>query len=126
MFLVFFTLSSAQFSFTLSAKYKRSEKLTQSNALKLFELFFCTETWALFFMLITQDLPFFIIRLIIIIVYGVEKSYLLYFMLIKNAFLVILDSHMILNNILDERFRKKILAKEATHRKTDQELNTIF
>ena len=81
-------------------------------SLKIFELFFCTEVWALWVVLFFMDLPFFIIRLIIIIKYGVDKSYLIYFFLVKNAFVCILDINFLINNCLDERFLKKKLDKK--------------
>ena len=105
-------MSSVQFSFTLSAKFQRSNDLKQTVSLKIFELLFCTEIWAILVILLLMDLPFFIIRLVIIIKYGVDKSYLIYFMLVKNALLCILDLNVLMNSFLDERFLKKNLYKK--------------
>lgn len=109
---VFFSLSSIQFSINLGAKANR--KVISRKWHHIFGVVFCTEMWAIIVVLLTQDLPFFIIRLIIIIQSGVEKEYVLYFMLIKNLYLCLLEVHMILNIFYNE----KLLISE-NHKKKD-------
>jgi hypothetical protein len=114
--LVFFSLSVVQFSFTLSAKLDGLDNVLERNVPTIIkEAVFATEIWSVLIILLTQDLPFCIIRTIIIANYGVDKNYLLYFFVVKNYVLVIFELYLIYNLILDERHRhnleKKKLAK---------------
>ena len=59
-------------------------------------LIFSTEIWALMFVLFFQDLPFTIIRLLILIYYNqLSKNYTLYFFVIKNLILAIYEIYLI-------------------------------
>jgi len=75
--LVFFSLSVVQFSFTLSAKIDGLDKVLERNVPTIIkEAVFATELWSVLIILITQDLPFCIIRTYIIAAYGVAGDYL--------------------------------------------------
>lgn len=92
IFLVFFALSSLQFSFGLSATVIGSKE--KINPYKY--LFFGTEIWALFMVLLFQDLPFAILRILILVYYKqLSKNYTLYFFAAKNLILSFYEIYLI-------------------------------
>lgn len=50
-----------------------------------------TEIWSLIFVFMVQDGPFFIIRLIILLTYDLEKNYMIYFLVVKNFILISIE-----------------------------------
>ncbi len=68
-----------------------------------------------------QDLPFLVIRMIVIVYHGVEKNYLLYFLTVKNFFLVFFEIYFVWHIILDERHRRKIYKKDFDNLKMKKE-----
>jgi hypothetical protein len=89
---VFFTFSVIQFSFTLTAIH--APKRLGAN--KCIKLVFGTEIWALCFILLFQDVPFFLIRFLILIMYtSVAKNYSIYFYVAKNLCLCIFEVYRI-------------------------------
>ena len=119
---VVFSLSTLQFSLTLSAEAERSDESHRTWTRKLYELFFCTELWAVVFILIFQDLPFLIIRMIVIIEYGVFNNYLLYFLLIKNYVICLFGIYLIVNVLIDERYYSN---RVQTHHFEHNKINII-
>ncbi len=122
--LVFFSLSVVQFSFTLSAKIDGLDKVLERNVPTIIkEAVFATELWSVLIILITQDLPFCIIRTYIIAAYGVAGDYLLYFFVVKNYVLVIFEVYLITNLILDERHRHNLEKKKIAKRNAEIKLD---
>ncbi len=81
------------------------------------EALFATEMWSDLMILFLQDLPFCILRTIIIACYGVGHDYLLYFFVIKNYVLVIFSVYLIVELLLEERHRHNLEIKKATGRR---------
>jgi hypothetical protein len=92
-----------QFSFGLASKvYINPSKANYSMSwLKRVQtLIFGTEIWSLVFVLFLQDLPFSILRIIILIYYpGMSKNYTLYFFAAKNLGMAIVEIYIILGII---------------------------
>jgi hypothetical protein len=64
---------------------------------KFYDSFFGTEIWSQVFVMLTQDIPFFVIRLIILVNFeSTTRNYTFYFFIIKNFFLVIFELYRIL------------------------------
>ena len=73
-------------------------------------LLFGTDIWSLLLVLLLQDLPFSIIRLLILIFYNqLSKNYTLYFFVIKNLMLAASEIYLVCLIIFEERkkFKKK-------------------
>ena len=90
-----------QFSFTLSARLEHDKPFSFHG------IVFSTEIWSIALVFIFQDFPFCIIRTIIIAGYGADKNYLLYFFVVKNYILCLLEFYMVINILLDKRHDKK-------------------
>ncbi len=90
---MFFTFSVMQFSLTLTAIHDLGERLNRN---KFVRLVFGSEIWALCFILLFQDIPFFMIRLLILIKYSsLKKDYSIYFYVVKNFFLCLFELYRI-------------------------------
>lgn len=114
--LVLFSLSVLQFSFTLSAKMDGLDEVLDRPVWTVVkEAVFATEMWSVLLIFLFQDFPFCIIRTIIIVRFGTEKNYLLYFFVVKNYVLVVYEIYLVTNLILDERHRKKHIKKRHYH-----------
>jgi len=75
---------------------------------KCYDLVFGTEIWALIIVLLCQDLPFFIIRsLILFEVKKVQQNYNLYFFVVKNFILVFFELYYIVSIVLEQRYHKR-------------------
>ena len=75
---------------------------------KCYDLVFGTEIWALIIVLLCQDLPFFIIRsLILFEVKKVQQNYNLYFFVVKNFILVFFELYYIASIVLEQRYHKR-------------------
>lgn len=73
------------------------------------DLIFGTEIWALLIVLFLQDLPFAIIRLIILATYNqLSKNYTLYFFVIKNIILAGSEIHLIIVIYLEVKKKSKL------------------
>ncbi len=74
-------------------------------------LVFGTEIWSLLFVFITQELPFTVLRLIVMIHYKhLSKNYTLYFFVIKNLVLSVIELYyigVILANHIKKRKKEK-------------------
>lgn len=105
--LIMFSISTLQFSFTLSAKINRVNHLQRSFSTALIEVVLGTELWAIAVVFLSQDFPFMIIRTYVIVYYGAEKNYLLYFFVVKNYVLCIFEIYAVLHILLDERHMRK-------------------
>jgi len=106
--LVFFSLAAFQFSLTLSAKISTNYEENKSFMRKCYDLVFGTEIWALIIVLLCQDLPFFIIRsLILFEVKKVQQNYNLYFFVVKNFILVFFELYYIVSIVLEQRYHKR-------------------
>jgi hypothetical protein len=87
--LAVFILSLLQFSFSLSAKKERNLKLVGFK--KAIDLIFATEAWTLVLLLLSQDLPCFIIRIYILTTLKAENEFSLLFFTIKNGLMIPLE-----------------------------------
>jgi hypothetical protein len=95
-------LSVFQFSLTLSAKIETNFKRHVNLLEKIYDYVLGTEIWALIIVLLTQDFPFFIIRLLILIYYpSMQSNYTLYFFVVKSFVLVVFEIYYILSIILE-------------------------
>jgi hypothetical protein len=110
--LTLFSLSTLQFSFTLSAKLERDSKLNKGLRETVKEALFCTDMWSLLTVFLIQDFPFMITRTYVIIYYGTEKNYSLYFYVFKNYVWCIFELYAVVNIILDERHLRKLRLEE--------------
>jgi len=80
-----------------------------SNVEHFWDLIFGTEIWALLIVLFLQDLPFAIIRLIILATYNqLSKNYTLYFFVIKNIILAGSEIHLIIVIYLEVKKKSKL------------------
>lgn len=101
---MFFTLSAFQFSLTLSAKIEPLKLINKTLATKIYELVLGTEIWALTFVLFAQDLPFFVIRFLILIYYpDLQKNYTLYFFVAKSFILVIFEVYYMIVIVFENK-----------------------
>ena len=82
-----FGISLLQFSFSLAAVKQRNMKLTGFR--RGLDIFFSTEAWANALSLLTQELPCFIFRLILINTI-ITDDYILYFYALKNGLMTCL------------------------------------
>ena len=97
-------MSAFQFSMTLSAKIETKQAENKSLCAKIHDLVLGTEIWALLVILITQDLPFFVIRLLILFSYDkLQKNYNLYFFVVKNFILVIFEFYYIISIVIERK-----------------------
>lgn len=119
--LIYFTLSSLQFCFGLSATAKMSTKRFRSTALnRFFNLIFGTEVWALILVFFLQDMPFSIIRLLILINYKqLSKNYNLYFFVIKNILLALFEIYLVFVTIYNEKKLFKRVNQFESRRDTE-------
>ena len=63
---------------------------------KFYDSLFGTEIWSQFFVMLTQDIPFFVVRLIILIKFeSTSRNYTFYFVTAKNFFLVLFEIYRI-------------------------------
>ena len=79
---VIFGISLLQFAFSLAAVKQRNMKLTGFR--RGLDIFFSTEAWAEALSLLSQELPCFIFRLILITSI-ISDDYILYFFALKNG-----------------------------------------
>jgi hypothetical protein len=107
-------LSAFQYSFDLSVKIDvKNETNKKSTGNKFFKLIFGTEIWSLLLVFIIHDLPFSIIRLLVLVHYEhkLSKNYTLYFFVIKNLVLSTCElyyiSLLILKHLEEHKKNKK-------------------
>ena len=94
-------MSTLQYCFALAARKYRNPNCTGFG--KFCDVFFGTEIWALSLVCFTMDLPFFIMRLYILITYdSTTKNYTLYFFVIKNFLLVLFELYKIVIIALED------------------------
>ena len=87
-----FSLSIVQFSVTLTATRKCRENRNELTKFQKFlDIFLGTELWSIFFVMITQDIPFLLIRLVLVFRYNVLSDSIIFFFIIKNCILVYFD-----------------------------------
>jgi hypothetical protein len=85
---VVFISSIIQFSFATAATKQRDQKTT--GFAKFLDLIFSTEAWSLIMLLISQDLPCFIIRILILRSIN-EANYSLMFFAVKNGMMIFFE-----------------------------------
>ena len=112
-----FSISTFQFSFTLVSK--REIKNDDDQANYLMDLLFGTEIWSVALVFITQDLPFFITRILILCNFQLDKNYMLYFFTVKNFLLCLFEINRIFVLIkskceTDKQKRNKIMNHQTT------------
>ena len=90
-------MSTLQYSFVLAAKRQNSRLLyLKTSYLKfLLDISFSTEIWSLFLVLITQDFPFFVIRIFILFTVDLTKNFTIYFLVSKNFILILIEAYRI-------------------------------
>lgn len=94
---VLFTVSCVQFSFSILNKQKKEKKV------KTLDYILGTEIWSLMLAFLTQDFPFLLARLAILISFRLDKNYMLYYLAIKNFVLCILEIYRIVILFLNEK-----------------------
>jgi hypothetical protein len=87
-----FFLSILQFSFSVAATKQKNKRLKR-GFLKLVDSIFSTESWSLILAISTQELPCFIVRVILILNFETRLSFSLYFFAIKNGLMVVLYAY---------------------------------
>ena len=97
------SISLIQFSLTLTATRKLNLNLTGFKL--LLNIACATEIWAIFFIFLTQELPYLVVRLLIVSKLNINVTATLYFFTLKNIALCIICVHRI------ERIIKEILRK---------------
>lgn len=97
------SVSLIQFSVTLTATRKLNLNLTGFRL--VLDIVLGSEIWSIFFVLLTQELPYLIVRLLIVSKLNINVTATLYFFILKNIALCILCVHRI------ERIIKEILRK---------------
>lgn len=80
---VIFSLSLVQFCFSLSAVKERNMNL--SGFRKAVDVIFSTEAWSLLLALFTQELPCFVLRIILLVSITSRQDVSLYFFVLKNG-----------------------------------------
>jgi len=100
--IVFFSISVFQFSFTLSAKIETNFRRHRNLPEKIYDYVFGTEIWALCIVLCSQDFPFFIIRLLILIYNpSIQSNYTLYFFVVKSFVLIVFEIYYMISIIIE-------------------------
>lgn len=109
-------MSVFQFSLTLSAKIETKEYDNKSLFRKIYDMVFGTEIWALVLILLCQDLPFFVLRFMLL-VYNDElhSNYNLYFFAAKNFILVFFELYYIISIVIERNGYDKKAKLEATN-----------
>jgi hypothetical protein len=97
------SISLIQFSVTLTATRKLN--LNKTGFRLVLDIVLGSEIWSIFFVLLTQELPYLIVRLLIVSKLNINVTATLYFFILKNIALCILCVHRI------ERIIKEILRK---------------
>ena len=98
-------MSTIQFSFTLAVKRHKSNEMAKERIFlnKVKDVVFGTEIWSLILIFLTQDFPFFILRIVIMVSYRLSKNYMIYFLVSKNFVLLILELYRIYAIYLEEK-----------------------
>jgi hypothetical protein len=87
---------------------RRTKDPKRTGFQALLDVVFGTEMWLLIFMLLFQEIPFFIIRVVILTSFEkTSKNYTLYFMGIKNITNLFISSHKMYELIQEDRKQKK-------------------
>ena len=116
-------MASFQFSLTLSAKISTNYEVNKSFTRKCYDILFGTEIWALIIVLLCQDLPFFIIRLLILFEnQKLQQNYNLYFFVVKNFILVFFELYYIVSIILEQKELKKHHKRDNHNEKQVEEI----
>jgi hypothetical protein len=103
-----FSLSIVQFSFSVAATQQRNAQL--KGLLNFLNLILSTDAWALLLAMLTQELPSFIVRLVLIVHLASTPTYSLYFFAIKNAIMMALYVYRIGSLIFREYTSSKVNA----------------
>lgn len=85
---IMFGISLSQFCFSLGAVKQRNMSLTGFR--RIVDLVLATEAWSLVLALVTQELPCFILRLLLLISIFEHQDFSLYFFLLKNFLMSLL------------------------------------
>ena len=98
-------MSTIQFSFTLAAKRSLTSDLFKNESFlnKGIDVVFGTEIWSLFLVFLTQDFPFFILRVMILANHDLTKNYMILFLVSKNFILLILEIYRIYAIYVEEK-----------------------
>ena len=99
--LVFFSLSSIQFSLTLAAKRRKRNSDKKINS--FLDLIFNTDIWSLFYVFIFQDFPFLFLRIIILFNYNLDEHYTIYFFTLKNFVLCLAELYRIVVIVVEHK-----------------------
>ena len=108
-----------QFSLVLFALRTKDVKRTGFQA--VLDIVFGTAVWRLVYILVVQEIPFFIIRVVILSKFEkTTKNYTLYFMGLKNITRILIASHQIWtqtkDDLADRRQCQKSLASSELYK----------
>ena len=70
---------------------------------KVVDTVFGTEIWSLILIFLTQDFPFFVLRVMILANHDLSKSYMIFFLVSKNFILLILEVYRIYAIYVEEK-----------------------
>jgi hypothetical protein len=115
-FLVCSIISSIQFSLVLTSTRPNDE-----NNKTILDYIIGNESWSILLICLTQDLPFFIIRLYVMIRYFdfYDPNYTKYFFLLKSFVLIILEIYRFIILVHEGNFKKKISNCDSTSKIID-------
>ena len=86
----------------MSAKKETNFDKKDSLRKQVIDYMFGTEIWALVLVMFTQDLPFFIIRLLVLINYpNLQSNYTAYFFVVKNFILIIFTIYYVTSIVIE-------------------------
>ena len=87
---------------------------------------FGTEIWALIVVLLFQDLPFFIVRLMLLIYNDVlQGNYNLYFFVAKNFILIFFELYYIISIIIEHNYYERKKKMQKSFQIDIKEVNTV-
>ena len=121
--LLVFSISIIQFSFSLTSvkdvdikNFSTIEWCSRSRFQKFTDICFGTEIWSILVVMFTQDLPFFVVRVLLVFYFHLfsDMNFLIY--IIKNGVLLIVDLYRIYYIFINLK-KKEITPKlfEVTH-----------
>ena len=97
-------MSLFQFTITLTAKRGRSAQFG------FWDYIFGNESWSVALVMLTQDLPFLIVRIYVIASFTLTENFTIYYFTIKNAILVTIEMYRIVS-ICNESARENTEVK---------------
>ena len=105
-------VSCVQFSLTLTATRDKPEN--EDTKMTSLDYIFSNESWSILLICLTQDLPFFLFRLVVLLKYynPNDHNYTKFFFLLKSFILVLLEIYRLFILLKEECSRKNKIDKE--------------